>query len=131
MNILDIIGPVMVGPSSSHTAGAVQIGLVAGKLLAEPIKEAQIHLHGSFWATGSGHGTDRAIVAGLLGLAVDDARIPQSFELADEAGMKFSFDHVELVDAHPNTVKLNLTGVNGSVLEVVNDFNRRRTHSCL
>ena len=104
MNILDIIGPVMVGPSSSHTAGAVRIGLVAGKLLAEPIKEAQIHLHGSFWATGSGHGTDRAIVAGLLGLAVDDARIPQSFEL---------------VDAHPNTVKLNLTGVNGSVLEVV------------
>ena len=98
MNILDIIGPVMVGPSSSHTAGAVRIGLVAGKLLAEPIKEAQIHLHGSFWATGSGHGTDRAIVAGLL---------------------KFSFDHVELVDAHPNTVKLNLTGVNGSVLEVV------------
>ena len=67
----------------------------------------------------SGHGTDRAIVAGLLGLAVDDARIPHSFELADEAGMKFSFDHVELVDAHPNTVKLNLTGVNGSVLEVV------------
>ena len=119
MNILDIIGPVMVGPSSSHTAGAVRIGLVAGKLLAEPIKEAQIHLHGSFWATGSGHGTDRAIVAGLLGLAVDDARIPHSFELADEAGMKFSFDHVELVDAHPNTVKLNLTGVNGSVLEVV------------
>ena len=119
MNILDIIGPVMVGPSSSHTAGAVRIGLVAGKLLAEPIKEAQIHLHGSFWATGSGHGTDRAIVAGLLGLAVDDARIPYSFELADEAGMKFSFDHVELVDAHPNTVKLNLTGVNGSVLEVV------------
>ena len=56
MNILDIIGPVMVGPSSSHTAGAVRIGLVAGKLLAEPIKEAQIHLHGSFWATGSGHG---------------------------------------------------------------------------
>ena len=109
MNILDIIGPVMVGPSSSHTAGAVRIGLVAGKLLAEPIKEAQIHLHGS----------DRAIVAGLLGLAVDDARIPHSFELADEAGMKFSFDHVELVDAHPNTVKLNLTGVNGSVLEVV------------
>ena len=119
MNIFDILGPVMVGPSSSHTAGAVRIGLVAGKLLAEPIKEAQIHLHGSFWATGSGHGTDRAIVAGLLGLAVDDARIPHSFELADEAGMKFSFDHVELVDAHPNTVKLNLTGVNGSVLEVV------------
>lgn len=68
MNILDIIGPVMVGPSSSHTAGAVRIGLVAGKLLAEPIKEAQIHLHGSFWATGAA-GTDRAIVAGLLGLA--------------------------------------------------------------
>lgn len=119
MNILDIIGPVMVGPSSSHTAGAVRIGLIAGKLLSEPVKEAKIHLHGSFWATGSGHGTDRAIVAGLLGLEVDDARIPQSFEIAKQRGMAFSFDHVELVDAHPNTVKINLTGEKGSVLEVV------------
>ena len=80
-------------PVKFYYSGAVRIGLVAGKLLAEPIKEAQIHLHGSFWATGSGHGTDRAIVAGLLGLAVDDARIPHSFELADEAGMKFYSDH--------------------------------------
>ena len=72
MNILDIIGPVMVGPSSSHTAGAARIGQVALKLLGEKVKSAKILLHGSFLATGKGHGTDRALVAGLLGLSVDD-----------------------------------------------------------
>ena len=71
MNILDIVGPVMVGPSSSHTAGAVRIGQTVGKLLGERVVNAKIGLHGSFLATGRGHGTDRAIVAGLLGLAVD------------------------------------------------------------
>lgn len=119
MNILDIIGPVMVGPSSSHTAGAVRIGQVARKLLGEDVREARIHLHGSFWDTGKGHGTDRAIVAGLLGLEVDDSRIPGSFELAGQEGLSFYFDHVELADVHPNTVKLNLTGRSSRSLEVV------------
>ena len=67
MNLLDIIGPVMVGPSSSHTAGAVKIGRVSRKLLAEEVKEAKIYFHGSFLATGKGHGTDKALIAGLLG----------------------------------------------------------------
>lgn len=80
MNIFDIIGPIMVGPSSSHTAGAVKIGYVAGRLLAEPVKEAQINLHGSFQATGRGHGTQYALVAGLLGMKPDDKRIPESFD---------------------------------------------------
>lgn len=71
MNIMDIIGPVMVGPSSSHTAGAVKIGQISRKLLAEPVQQAEICFHGSFLATGKGHGTDRALVAGLLGLACD------------------------------------------------------------
>lgn len=118
MNIFDIIGPVMVGPSSSHTAGAVRIGIVSRMLLGEEAAHASIHLHGSFWETGKGHGTDKALIAGLLGLAVDDHRIPESFKLAKERGLTFSFDHIELMDAHPNTARLNLTGVNGKTLEV-------------
>ncbi len=119
MNILDIIGPVMVGPSSSHTAGAVKIGQISRKLMGEEIKEAAIYLHGSFWATGRGHGTDRALVAGLMGMAVDDRQIPHSFEIAKEKGFVFSFDKIELVDAHPNSVKLGLTGISGRKLEIV------------
>ena len=86
MNLFDIIGPIMVGPSSSHTAGAVRIGLIARKLMGEPIQSVTIVLHGSFRATGKGHGTDRALVAGLLGMEPDDIRIPQSFSFAKEAG---------------------------------------------
>ena len=83
MNLLDIIGPVMVGPSSSHTAGAVKIGRVCHKLLAEKVVRADIFFHGSFLATGKGHGTDKAVVAGLLGMQVDDPAIPHSFEVSD------------------------------------------------
>ena len=119
MNILDIIGPVMVGPSSSHTAGAARIGQVALKLLGEKVKSAKILLHGSFLATGKGHGTDRALVAGLLGLSVDDRRIPDSFELAGEKGMEFEFGSVSLPDAHPNSVKLEVTSETGRKLELV------------
>lgn len=119
MNILDIIGPVMVGPSSSHTAGAVKIGQISRKLLGEEIKEAKIFLHGSFWATGRGHGTDRALVAGLMGMAVDDPQIPGSFEIAKERGFSFTIEKIELADAHPNSVKLCLTGVSGRKLEIV------------
>lgn len=119
MNILDIVGPVMVGPSSSHTAGAVRIGLVSRKLLGEKVKKADIYMHGSFAATGKGHGTDRALVAGLLGMQVDDERIPHSFEIAKEIGLKYSFDTIELLEAHPNSVKLCLTGKSGKQLEIV------------
>lgn len=116
MNLFDIIGPVMVGPSSSHTAGAVRIGYVAGRLMGEPIQKARIGLHGSFWATGRGHGTDRALVAGLLGMHTDDIRIPDSFRYAREAGMELEFYHVELADAHPNSVELILYGASGKEL---------------
>ena len=119
MNLLDIIGPVMVGPSSSHTAGAVKIGRVSRKLLAEEVKEAHIYFHGSFQATGKGHGTDRAVIAGLLGLAVDDPDVPNSFEIARERGMEFTLDGIDLGDMHPNSVKMNLVGVNGRTLEVI------------
>ena len=81
MNLMDIIGPVMVGPSSSHTAGAAKIGRVSRRLIGEKIAKAEIFFHGSFLATGKGHGTDRAIVAGLLGMKVDDPKIPHSFKI--------------------------------------------------
>ena len=119
MNLLDIIGPVMVGPSSSHTAGAVKIGRVSRKLLAEEVKEAKIYFHGSFLATGKGHGTDKALIAGLLGMQVDDPAIPDSFRIAGERGMDFSLEGIDLGDVHPNSVKMNLTGVSGRTLEVV------------
>lgn len=119
MNLLDIIGPVMVGPSSSHTAGAVKIGRVSRKLLAEPVKDAKIYFHGSFQATGKGHGTDRALVAGLLGMAVDDPEIPNSFAASKAAGMTFIIEGIDLGDVHPNSVKMYLTGVSGRTLEVV------------
>ncbi|MGN0350811.1 MAG: L-serine ammonia-lyase, iron-sulfur-dependent subunit beta [Roseburia sp.] len=119
MNLLDIIGPIMVGPSSSHTAGAVKIGRVCRKLLAEEIAEANIFFHGSFLATGKGHGTDRALVAGLLGMEVDNPKIPYSFEVAKERRMKFQLGGIDLGDVHPNSVKINLTGVSGRTLEII------------
>lgn len=119
MNIYDIIGPVMVGPSSSHTAGAVRIGYVARMLLGEPVREARILLYGSFLATGKGHGTDKALAAGLLGMAPDDIRIPQSFALAKTAGLSLSFGEAALKDAHPNSAELHLTGESGKTLSIV------------
>lgn len=119
MNIFDIIGPVMVGPSSSHTAGAVKIGYTARKLMREEIIDASIHLHGSFLATGKGHGTDKALVAGLLGMRPDDEQIPESLKIADENGMTYSFAGVDLGNVNPNTVMLRLAGVNGRKLEII------------
>ena len=119
MNLFDIVGPVMVGPSSSHTAGAVRIGQVSRHLLGESVKEAKILLHGSFLATGKGHGTDKALVAGLLGMAADDIRIPDSFDIAKESGVKFEIGKIQLKNAHPNSVKLLLVGESGRNLEIV------------
>ncbi|RMF01955.1 MAG: L-serine ammonia-lyase, iron-sulfur-dependent, subunit beta, partial [Chloroflexi bacterium] len=94
----DIIGPIMVGPSSSHTAGAVRLGLLGRAILGAPPTEALIELHGSFAHTGQGHGTDRAIVAGLLGMPPDDERIRASFAAAQAAGLNFRFEEVDLGD---------------------------------
>ena len=117
MNLFDILGPVMVGPSSSHTAGAARIGRIARRLLAEGTpSRAQIALSGSFAATGRGHGTDRALVAGLMGMKPDDERIPQSLTLAQQAGMGVSFSHVSLSGEHPNTARLHLTASSGREL---------------
>ena len=119
MRLFDVLGPVMTGPSSSHTAGAVRIGSTARRLLGEVPAEAEILLYGSFAATGRGHGTDRALVAGLLGMQPDDDRIPHSFSIAKEAGLHFKIGTTNLRGAHPNTAVLRLTGASGRKLEVV------------
>ena len=93
-NIFDILGPVMVGPSSSHTAGAARIGLIARQLFGRQPEKATNYLHGSFAATGKGHGTDKALIAGLLGMMPDDMRIPDSFEVAKAQGMELSLIHI-------------------------------------
>lgn len=118
MNIYDILGPVMVGPSSSHTAGAVRIGLITRRLLGETPAHAAISLSGSFAETGVGHGTDRALIAGLLGMQPDDIRIPDSFAVANDAGLNYSFQKITLKEAHPNTAVLHVSSANGRELEV-------------
>lgn len=117
-NIFDILGPVMVGPSSSHTAGAVRIGLIGRQLFGQQPDRAVVYLHGSFAATGKGHGTDRALIAGLLGMRPDDLRIPDSFEIAKKAGMDFVIEPGELRDAHPNTAKIVMETDAGKKLEL-------------
>lgn len=116
INIFDMMGPVMVGPSSSHTAGAARIGNMGRTLLGEEVARADIGLYGSFAETGYGHGTDRALLAGLLGMKPDDLRIPNAYEEANRAGIAYSFRTVELRDAHPNTALLELTGKSGKKL---------------
>ena len=118
MNLFDILGPVMVGPSSSHTAGAVRIGRMARALLGQEPVRAQLLLHGSFASTGEGHGTHRALIAGLLGLSPDDSRVPDSFALARERGLEFTFGTCVLRDVHPNSVLIQLEGAQGGALEV-------------
>lgn len=119
MNIFDILGPVMVGPSSSHTAGAVRIGAMTRNLLGSEVVKATVYLHGSFAATGVGHGTDRAIIAGLMGMEPDDIRIPHSFEIAKERGLKFTFDAVNLRGAHPNTAVILAEGADQRTIKVM------------
>ena len=118
MDIFDILGPIMVGPSSSHTAGAARIGQMARALLGSQPVKARIHLHGSFAETGAGHGTDRALVGGLLGMKPDDLRIPFAFDEAEKAGLDYEIDTVELRDAHPNTALLEVWDGSGKQLQM-------------
>ena len=110
VSLLDIIGPVMVGPSSSHTAGACRIGLFARALAGGQPDRAKVELHGSFARTGVGHGTDRAIAGGLLGLQPDDERLRQSLELAEAGDLAITFGNAKLRgEHHPNTVRITVT----------------------
>jgi L-serine dehydratase len=109
VSLLDIIGPVMVGPSSSHTAGACRLGLLARGLVGGTPERAKIELHGSFARTGEGHGTDKAIVAGLMGFRPDDDRIRHALEIAEREGLDYRFEKTTLdEEAHPNSVRITL-----------------------
>lgn len=117
LSAFQIIGPRMVGPSSSHTAGAVRIGAVARALFGTEPFTAKIGLHGSFAATGTGHATDRALLAGLLGFAPDDERLRDAPDIARERGMVFSFCETDLGESvHANSVELKLESPDGAAL---------------
>ncbi|HBP38210.1 MAG TPA: L-serine ammonia-lyase, iron-sulfur-dependent, subunit beta [Clostridiales bacterium] len=118
MNVFDVIGPVMVGPSSSHTAGALRIAAIAGQLLGEEPVRVQVRLHGSFERTFRGHGTDRAILAGLMGMKADDARIRNSLKIAGQRGITYTFTPIVLKDAHPNTLQIKAEGRSGRTVQV-------------
>lgn len=119
VSLLDIIGPVMVGPSSSHTAGACRLGLIARALVGGTPDKARVELHGSFARTGTGHGTDRAIAGGLLGYEPDDVRLRESLEAAEQAGLKLSFENTKLRgDHHPNTTRITATREGRSAIMV-------------
>lgn len=134
--VFDIIGPTMIGPSSSHTAGAVRIGLVARDLFNQLPNQVDIYLYGSFMETYKGHGTDVALVGGLLGYDTDDDRIQKSLEVAETAGMKVNFIEMAEERSHPNTAIINMrnaekeisvegVSIGGGKIEVVaiNGFN--------
>ncbi len=109
VSLFDILGPVMVGPSSSHTAGACRLGLIARAVLGGAPEHAHVQLHGSFAATGEGHGTNRAIIGGLAGIAPDDMRLREAFAEATAAGVSWEFENIDLgEDAHPNSAVLRL-----------------------
>jgi L-serine dehydratase len=111
VSLLDIIGPVMVGPSSSHTAGACRLGLLARCLVGGTPERARIELHGSFARTGEGHGTDKAIVGGLMGFRPDDERIRDALGIADREGLDYRFEKTTLGEeneVHPNTVRITV-----------------------
>ncbi len=116
--VFDIIGPVMIGPSSSHTAGAARLGLMAGKILGERAVRAEILLHGSFAQTYRGHGTDKALIGGIMGFGPEDMRLREALTLAQEAGLVYSFAPVDIPEAHPNTAVIKLTGEKGRVIQI-------------
>lgn len=118
MNVFDIVGPVMIGPSSSHTAGAARIGRVARALLGTDAARAEILLHGSFAKTYKGHGTDKALVAGILGMKPDDPRIRNSLQLAAQEGLKVELVPGSIENAHPNTARVTLWDREGRQISV-------------
>jgi len=138
VSILDVMGPVMVGPSSSHTAGTARLGRVAREILDEDPVEVHFYLHPPLAATYRGHGSDFALVGGSIGLNVDDPRIPEAIRIAEQMGVDITFSEEDLGDVHPNTVRIAIRGksreaeisgssIGGGVIEVfkINGFQTR------
>jgi L-serine dehydratase len=138
VSILDVMGPVMVGPSSSHTAGTARLGRVAREILDEEPVEVKFFLHPPLAATYRGHGSDFALVGGSIGLNVDDPRIPEAIRIAEQMGVEVEFHDEDQGDVHPNTVRIEIRGksrgaeivgssIGGGVIEVfkINRFQTR------
>ncbi len=117
--IFDVMGPIMIGPSSSHTAGAVRIGRLAKKMCGKDFIRVTFYLHGSFAETYLGHGTDKALVAGVLGMMPDDERIRHSFEIAKQNNIPFKFIKTDLGDVHPNSVKVEMEYKDGRISYII------------
>ncbi len=114
ISVFDVLGPNMIGPSSSHTAGAAVIAFLAQKMINGPVKKVTFTLYGSFAKTYRGHGTDRALLGGIMGFSTDDMRIRDSYQIADQIGLEYSFiPNEEETDIHPNTVDIQMTNESG------------------
>jgi len=123
ISVFDVMGPNMIGPSSSHTAGAARIGFLARKMIHGPLKKVDFTLYGSFSRTYKGHGTDRALLGGIMGFSTDDMRIRNSFEIAEKKGLEFTFTPNEMeTDLHPNTVDIHMVNTNGQEMTVRGEF---------
>lgn len=119
LGTFDIIGPIMIGPSSSHTAGAARIGFACSRLIKDEIDSVVFYLHGSFAKTYKGHGTDRALLAGVMGYREDSEELRDAFNIADLLGIKYSYKEDDLGDVHPNTVKIVVMQKNGITVELI------------
>lgn len=119
ISIFDVLGPVMIGPSSSHTAGAARLSAMARCIVKGDIKHISFGLHGSFAQTYKGHGTDKALLAGALGFKEDDEHIPDAYRLADERNIGYDFYKTELDNVHENTVRMTITKMDGSLCNIV------------
>ena len=119
ISVFDVMGPNMIGPSSSHTAGAARIAFLAQKMITPPLKKVEFTLYGSFARTYKGHGTDRALLGGIMGFSTDDMRIRNSFDIATDKGIDFSFTPNEVeTDVHPNTVDIHMVNEQGQEMTV-------------
>lgn len=119
ISVFDVLGPIMVGPSSSHTAGCAAIGYLARKMMNHKIQKVEFILYGSFAKTYQGHGSDRALLGGILGFPTDDVRIRDSFLFAKEEGISYEFIvNEEETDLHPNTVDISMTDIRGKTMFV-------------
>ena len=119
ISVFDVMGPNMIGPSSSHTAGAARIAFLAQKMITPPLKKVEFILYGSFARTYKGHGTDRALLGGIMGFSTDDMRIRNSFDIAREQGIDFSFTPNEAeTDVHPNTIDIHMVNEQGQEMTV-------------
>lgn len=119
ISIFDVVGPVMIGPSSSHTAGAARLAKAARMIVKGEFFHVSFHLHGSFAKTGKGHGTDKALVAGVLGMSADDEALAKSFQIAEQQGITFDFCEEEMENVHENTVRIQFKMKDNTVNEVV------------